>query len=48
MATLWENKALANTLVRMGTPPDLATLNSKRARLGSLDDALPLADGDDQ
>ena len=42
MASLWEDKALAKTLVTMGTPPELEKRSASKS-LGSLDDALPMA-----
>ena len=46
MASLWDDRALANALVRMGTPRELAG-RMQRPGIGSLDDALPVAGGDD-
>ena len=45
MASLWDDKALAHSLIRMGTPRSVAR-DGRRAIPGSLDDALPLAGGD--
>lgn len=45
MASLWNDRALAATLVKMGTPLELGP-TERRAPLGSLDDALPLAGGE--
>ena len=45
MASLWDDRALANTLLRMGTPRTLEP-EARKASIGSIDDALPLAGGD--
>lgn len=45
MASLWDDRALANTLTRMGTPRSLQK-DARSRRIGSLDDALPMAGGD--
>ena len=45
MASLWEDRVLAHTLMVMGQPKALQQ-NAKRIAVGSLDDALPLAGGD--
>ncbi len=45
MASLWDDRALARTLVRMGTPRALEG-DTRTVAIGSLDDAVPLADGE--
>ena len=47
MASLWEDRVLAHTLMVMGQPKALQQ-NARRVTVGSLDDALPLAGGDTQ
>ena len=45
MASLWEDRALAHTLMVMGQPKQLQQ-RAKRTDVGSLDDALPMPGGD--
>ena len=45
MASLWEDRALGKVLVDMGTPPAI-TKGAGRKSIGSLDDALPMAGGE--
>ena len=45
MASLWDDRALAATLLRTGTPQAVKR-SVRRASIGSIDDALPLAGGE--
>ena len=47
MASLWEDRVLAHTLMVMGQPKALQQ-SAKRVAVGSLDDALPLPGGDER
>ena len=44
MASLWDDRALASALVRMGTPREVSRRRS-HASIGGLDDALPMPRG---
>jgi hypothetical protein len=46
MASLWNDRALAHTLEKMGSPQP-ASQTTRRTAIGSLDDALPMAGGID-
>ena len=46
MASLWDDRALAHTLLRMGMPRSVNTDPDSTASLGTLDDALPLPTDD--